>query len=342
MDFGLWVEPEMVNPNSDLYRKHPEWVYHFETRKCSEARNQLVLNLAREDVREYIYNFMDKLLSENNIKFIKWDMNRSFSEPGYKSAKVEEQREIWVKHTKGFYDIVKRLKEKYPKVIFQSCSGGGGRIDLGVLQYFDQVWPSDNTDAYDRLKIQEGFSYVYCAKIMEAWVTMNNHFLNGRKCSLKYRFHSSMTGNLGIGDDLTKWSEEEKEEAKELINIYKNIRPIVQHGEQYRLVSPRESNISSVMYVNEDKTEAVLFAFLQGNNFGDELPQIYPRGLQEDSIYEVEEIATANEIEENGKECLIDSFKASGKAIMRIGLDLSGKLKGDFESKIIKIKKVNN
>lgn len=320
MDFGLWVEPEMVNSDSDLYRSHPDWVYHFETRKNTEIRHQLILNLAQQDVRQYIYGFLDKLLSENNIKFIKWDMNRNFSEPGFPSAPVGEQREIWVRHIWGVYEIVSKLRQKHPEVIFQSCSGGGGRVDLGILQYFDQVWTSDNTDAFDRLFIQEGFSYVYCAKIMEAWVTNELNWVNHRQLPLKYRFHSAMMGNLGIGDNLFNWTGAEKEEAQQLIRVYKAIRDIVQHGRQYRLLSPRTSHLSAVMYINESQTEAVLFAFIQSNHFGDELPRIYLKGLKEDILYVLE-----------GKDLVL-----SGKALMKVGIQLQ--LNGDFDSEVIRIR----
>ena len=320
MDFGLWVEPEMVNPDSDLYRSHPDWVYHFETRETTEIRHQLILNLAREDVRQYIYDFLDKLLTENNIRFIKWDMNRNFSEPGFPSAQAGEQREIWVRHIWGVYEIVSKLRRKYPEVIFQSCSGGGGRVDLGILQYFDQVWTSDNTDAFDRLSIQEGFSYAYCAKIMEAWVTNEVNWLNHRQLPLKYRFHSAMTGNLGIGDNLFDWTNAEKDEARQLIGLYKEIRDIVQHGRQYRLLSPKTSHLAAVMYINGSQTEAVLFAFIHLNHFGDELPRIYLKGLKEDSLYIVE-----------GKGLVL-----SGKALMKVGIQLQ--MNGDFDSKVIRLR----
>ena len=322
MEFGLWVEPEMVNPDSDLYRANPDWVYHFQNRERTLGRNQLVLNVARKDVQEFIFTFMDRLLQENNIKFIKWDLNRAFSEVGYPKAPAEEQREVIVRHARAVYDIVGKLRKKHPEVIFQSCASGGGRVDLGILQYFDQVWPSDNTDGFDRLKIQEGFSYIYCSKIMESWVTMETSGFNRRKLSLKYRFHCCMMGNLGIGEDITKWNEEEKEEARRYIELYKNIRPIVQHGEQYRLLSPREGYITSVMYSSKDRRDAVLFAFLHSNNFGNELPRVKLQGLKENSIYHLEEIEK----------------KMSGKALMEIGIRVP--LSGDFDSALIRIKEV--
>ncbi|SEO89742.1 alpha-galactosidase [Paenibacillus sp. OV219] len=322
MDFGLWVEPEMVNPDSDLYRAHPNWVYHFPTRLRTEIRNQLILNLAREDVREYIVGFMDELLSKHPIKFIKWDMNRNFSEPGNPEAPISEQREVWVRHALGVYEIVTKLKERHPKVLFQSCSGGGGRVDLGIIQYFDQVWTSDNTDAYDRLRIQEGFSFAYCAKIMEAWVSDEVHPLNQRKLSLKYRFHSAMMGNLGIGDNLLKWSDTEKEEARELVELYKNIRPIVQHGDQYRLLSPRNNELSATMYVNRSKDEAVVFIFLRSNSFASTLPKLRLDGLEDHALYLIE-----------GEQQPI-----SGKALKQVGIKLN--LIGDFDSTVIRINRV--
>ncbi len=322
MDFGLWIEPEMVNPDSDLYRAHPDWVYHFPTRDGTLIRNQFILNLARADVRNYLFDCIDRLLTENNICFVKWDMNRNFSEPGYPSAPREEQKEIWFRHTEGVYEIARKLKQAHPKVVLQSCSGGGGRVDLGILRYFDQVWTSDNTDAFDRLKIQEGFSFAYTAKIMESWVTDEVNWISGRKLSLTYRFHSAMMGNLGIGDDLRKWNAEELVEARKLIQLYKEIRYIVQDGEQYRLKSPSEGQLTAVMYVDEAQEEAVVFTFLHSLNFMNELPRLRLKGLREDSLYQIDGMER----------------RSSGQALMSVGLKLH--LKGDYQSKVIRIQKV--
>ena len=169
MDFGLWIEPEMVNPNSDLYRTHPDWVIHFPNRARTEGRNQLILNLARTDVQDYLFDLLDKLLADHNIAFIKWDMNRNVSEPGWPDAPPGRDREIWVRHTRGVYDILCQLRQKHPNVIFESCSGGGGRVDLGVMRYVDQFWMSDNTDACDDLLIQEGFTQAYAPLTRMMW-----------------------------------------------------------------------------------------------------------------------------------------------------------------------------
>ena len=170
MEFGLWIEPEMVNPNSDLYRAHPDWVIHFPTRPRSEVRNQLILNFARADVQDYIIDQIDRLLSENKITFIKWDMNRNVSEPGWPDA-PGDQRELWVRYVQGLYRVWGTLAGAPPTCVWQSCSGGGGRADLGILRLADQIWVSDKTEAAARLAIQEGFSQIFPANTMEAWVT---------------------------------------------------------------------------------------------------------------------------------------------------------------------------
>jgi alpha-galactosidase len=287
MDFGLWIEPEMVNPDSNLYREHPDWVYHFPNRPRTESRNQLVLNLAKEEVRDYLFSVLDHLLTENEISFIKWDMNRPFSEPGWPEAPKERQREVWVRHVRGVYEILERLRQKHPKVAFESCSSGGGRVDLGILRYADQVWTSDNTDPFDRLKIQEGYSMAYPARAMMCWVADPGFWAKNRTTSISYRFHSAMMGSLGIGTNLLKWSEEELGEAGDLVRQYKEVRDVVQEGDQYRLLSPREGETTAVQYVSEDKRTSVIFVLRNPHQFLDPSPRIYPRGLREGSIYRV-------------------------------------------------------
>ncbi|NPV52579.1 MAG: alpha-galactosidase [Firmicutes bacterium] len=341
MDFGLWVEPEMVNPNSDLYRAHPDWVYHFSNRPRSEQRNQLILNISREDVKEYVFQCLDRLLTENNIKFVKWDANRHFSEPGWPGAPVgrEREREIWVRHVQAVYEVLERLRQRHPDVIFESCSGGGGRVDLGILRRVDQVWTSDNTDAFDRLRIQEGFSYVYCPKVMVAWVTDSPNFMNGRKVSLSYRFHSAMMGSLGIGGDLNEWSPEEMELARQKVAEYKEIRHIIQEGELYRLLSPSEeeairgactsvsagASISAVQYVSLDRSESVVFAFLHSQQFRAQMPRLKLRGLDPEAVYEVTGAGIEGTV-----------IRLSGKALVSLGIEIV--LGGDFDSRLIRIK----
>ncbi|HEX2925396.1 MAG TPA: alpha-galactosidase [Ruminiclostridium sp.] len=322
MDFGIWVEPEMVNPDSDLYRAHPDWVYSFTNREGSLARNQLVLNLSKNEVKNYILGFMTDLLSQHNIKFIKWDMNRPISEPGWMEAPLECQREIWVRHVQNLYAIWEELRRKFPHVVFESCSGGGGRVDLGILRYADEFWTSDNTDALDRQRIQEGFSYVYCPKAMMCWVTDSPNWLNGRKVSVKYRFVSAMMGSLGIGGNLNEWSEEELNEAEEMVSLYKGIRHTVQDGTLYRLSSPRKGN-TVVQYVDNNIQESVVLALGHSQQFGDAPGRTRLRGLDPEKIYSVR-------IDDE------ETFSMSGKGLMNIGLFIQ--LRSDFDSRIIRIK----
>jgi alpha-galactosidase len=321
MRFGIWVEPEMVNPNSDLYRRHPDWVYHFPGRPRSEMRNQLVLNLCKGDVREYVLGLLDRLLTENEIGFVKWDMNRSFSEPGWPDAPYERQREIWVRHVRAVYEILEELRRRHPDVIFEGCSGGGGRVDLGAMERFDQFWTSDNTDAVDRLYIQEGFSYAYCAKSMGAWVTGVPNFLTNRSPSLEFRFHSAMMGALGISVNLLELSPEQMEEARMHIEHYKEIRHIVQDGDLYRLRSPRRHRVAAFQYVTEDASESVVFLFSLLRGFGEPEPPIRLRGLDARSTYQLD-----------GQET------RSGDFLMSVGIEPG--LRGDLKSRVIHLKRI--
>ncbi|MEM0382012.1 MAG: alpha-galactosidase [Nitrososphaerota archaeon] len=320
MIFGIWVEPEMVNPNSDLYRRHPDWVYHFPGRPRSEMRNQLILNLSRSDVREYVFNWLDRLLAENDIGFVKWDMNRSFSEPGWPDAPRGREREIWVRHVQAVYEILDEIRRRHPNVIFEGCSGGGGRVDLGAMERFDQFWTSDNTDALDRLYIQEGYTMAYCPKTMGAWVTGVPNFLTNRTLSLEFRFHSAMMGALGISVNLLELSSIEKEEARMHIEFYKKIRHIVLDGDLYRLKSPRSGGLAAFQYVTPDKTESLIFVFTLQQGFGRSEPLVRVRGLDPSLIYEVDSSG--------------QSF--SGLYLMNYGIDHG--IRGDYKSKVIYLK----
>jgi len=283
MDFGLWIEPEMVNPDSDLYRAHPEWVIHFPTRHRTEARNQLVLNVARADVQAYLIDKLDRLLADHHISFIKWDMNRSASEPGWPDAPADA-REIWVRYVEGLYHVWGTLRARHPQVTFQSCSGGGGRADLAILRLADQIWVSDNTEATARLGIQEGFSQVFPASAMEAWVTE----WGGEKVPLTFRLHVAMCGVLGIGGHISRWTADERAEAARWIGLYKEIRSVVQEGDQYRLWSPQAHPFAAVQYISKDRSQGVLFAFRTWLPFPAELPMLYPRGLDGNARYEID------------------------------------------------------
>jgi alpha-galactosidase len=325
MDFGLWVEPEMVNPDSDLYRKHPDWVLNFPGRPRSEERNQLVLNLARTDVRDYVLNVLDKLLTENDIAFLKWDYNRNWSEPGWDQLPPSEQKKVYVEFTRNLYQILAELKSRHPKVEIESCSGGGGRVDLGILKYADEVWPSDNTDPFDRLSQQDGFTYAYTPQVMMAWVTDSPHWLNHRTTSLSYRMLSSMQGSLGIGANINNWTPDEAALAKRLIAAYHQVQPTIVQGDLYRLISPRNgSEFSATQTVNHDKSQTVVFAFIHSTQEGRMFPLLKLRGLDPAAQYALTPI--------EGKPRADTPTVASGAWWMNRGLEMDADFRGDFQA----------
>ncbi len=318
MDFGLWFEPEMVNPDSDLFRTHPEWAYHYDTRTAHTLRHQLVLNMTRTDVQEYIFKCMDDMLTNHNIKYIKWDMNRPLSETG--AQNLDCPQELWLRHTEAVYDIVDRLKEKHPDVAIESCSSGGGRSDYGALLHFDQVWTSDNTDSVDRMMMQKWFTYLKPTKAMRAWVTDINWY--NTPMSLDYRFNIAMQGSLGVGGNLTKYSKEDLETGKKNVTLYKEIRPLVQFGDLYRILDAKKDEILFNLYVSEDKTEAVGFVASHHTSFMKKEIPLKFKGLDDNKIYELN-------INNN-------DYVKSGAYLKNVGIPVT--VRGTGYNKIIKIK----
>lgn len=251
MGFGLWVEPEMVNRDSDLFRSHPDWVYHFTGREPAERRDQLMLNLARPDVAEWVYTTLDDLLTRYDIAFLKWDANRNVADPGWPGA-VNPER-LWIDHTTHLYGILQALRTAHPRVAIEGCAGGGGRVDLGILAHVDEVWPSDNTEPTMRWPIQEGFSQAFPPAAMASWVTDSKNPALDRPLPLSYRFHVAMAGVMGIGGDLTRWTDAELDEAAGHVARYQQIRPVVQGGLLYRHGDTWE-------YVAPDGSEAVVIS----------------------------------------------------------------------------------
>jgi len=278
MRFGLWVEPEMVNPDSDLYRAHPEWVYHQPHRRRSEMRHQLVLNLARPDVAEWTHRWLDELLSANEIDFLKWDMNRPFSEAGWPGG--PETDRLWFDHTRNLYRILDRLRADHPRLRIEACASGGGRVDFGILRRTDQVWTSDNTDAVDRIEIQEGFAQIYPARVMGAWVTDSPNPFTRREVPLDFRFHVAMAGVLAVGGDLREWTASELERGAELVADYKRVRETVQHGRRRPL---RSGRIVGVQYTAGAKT--VVLAWRRSRLLGYRDALLKLAGLDPDGLY---------------------------------------------------------
>lgn len=256
MKFGLWVEPENVNANSDVVKAHPDWIFQFPARPGNPYRK--ILNLANEKVYGHLLETFTRLLKENAIDFIKWDQNNFLSEPGWAGAPQELQREVRIRHVANVYRLVEELRKRFPDVLFESCASGGGRVDLGMLSRMDQTWLSDNTDPVDRLFIQDGYLDAMPANSMVSWVTSTTRH---QPVSLEYRFDVSMSGVLGIGPDIRKWAAAEAEIAKKKITLYKEIRPLVQQGILHKLVSPFGANRAALQYNSKDSTVGVLFFY---------------------------------------------------------------------------------
>ncbi|MFF0431515.1 alpha-galactosidase [Streptomyces sp. NPDC004327] len=264
MAFGLWVEPEMVNRDSELFRAHPDWVIHTPLRDATELRNQLMLDFSRPEVEEWASRTLDRLVTENAVDWLKWDANRPFTEAG--RAGHPDPDRVWIDHTRAVHRVMDRLRADHPGLRIEACAGGGGRVDLGMLTRTDQAWISDNTDAVDRIGIQHGFGQLFPAQTMAAWVTDSPNGLTGRATPLRFRFHVAMAGALGLGGDLARWTQDELKEAAELVARYKEIRPVVQRGHQYRLSG--SGDVTSVHYAAPDGVEHVLLSWRPTTRFG--------------------------------------------------------------------------
>lgn len=257
MQFGLWFEPEMISPDSELYRAHPDWCLHMPGRHRTTGRTQLILDMSRPDVQQYLIDTISIVLSSAPIEYVKWDMNRNMSEIGSALLPAERQRETAHRYMLGLYNVLEQITSKFPQVLFESCSGGGGRFDPGMLYYMPQTWTSDNTDAISRLRIQYGTSIVYPISAMGAHISEVPNHQVGRITSLETRGNVAMSGNFGYELDLTKFTDEEKSVVTDQIALYKELRSLVQQGDFHRLLSPFEGNETSWMFVSKDKREVM-------------------------------------------------------------------------------------
>jgi alpha-galactosidase len=281
LQFGLWVEPEMVNQKSELYEQHPEWVLSAGTYTRSETRQQLVLNVALPEVQEYIIDSVAKILDSAPITYVKWDNNRAMHEsptPGNQHA-----------YMLGIYHVFEVLTTRFPNVLWEGCASGGGRFDPGILQYFPQVWTSDNMDAYDRVHIQFGTSLVYPPSTMGAHVCSSPNDITGRSIPMRFRAHVAMMGgSFGFELDPDHTPEGDKEQIPELIALAERINPIIISGDMWRLVLPEKSNFPAAIFVSEDGSEAVLFAFQMMSTTVTNFPLLRLAGLEPNARYKLD------------------------------------------------------
>lgn len=282
--FGIWLEPEMVNPQSELFTKHPEWVITQPKREPLYGRHQLILDLTRPEVQEFEWKeVIEKTLKPNpDIKYVKWDANRYVTQPGSSYLPAGKQSHLLVDYNFALLDLMKKTATSYPNVMMMLCAGGSGRTDYGSLQHFHSFWPSDNTDPLKRVYIQWGFSHVFPANAISAHVTRM-----GRR-PVKFAIDVALSGAYGVDMDLAKVTDEDREQIKSSIQLYKqSLRNIVQYGDLYRLVSPYEHPRAALSYITEDKNKAVIFVYQTGNS-GDE--KVYPKGLHPSKKYKLKEL----------------------------------------------------
>ncbi len=312
--FGIWIEPEMVNPKSELYEKHPDWVIEQPNRDTYYYRNQLVLDMSNPKVQDHVFGVVDNILKENpEVAYFKWDCNSPITNI-YSPYAKDKQGKLYVDHVRGIYKVLKRIKEKYPDVPMMLCSGGGARCDYEALKYFTEFWCSDNTDPIERIFIQWGFSQFFPAKAMAAHVTSWN-----RNTDIKFRTDVAAMCKLGFDIGLQELSADELAYCQQAVANWKRLQPVVMDGDQYRLVSPYETNHAAVEYVDKSKKKAVLFAYDISPRFQEKLSPVKLRGLDPDRKYLVEEInlmpGAKSRLSHNGK-------VYTGDYLMKVGLNV--------------------
>ena len=344
--FGIWIEPEMANTKSELFERHPEWVLQVKDRELSTGRGgtQIVLDLTNPAVQDHVFNVVDRLMTENpEIYYMKWDDNSPLRDYGSLYLPKDRQSHLYIDYQRGLYSVLQRIRAKYPKLIIQACAGGGGRINYGLLPYFDEFWTSDDTDALQRIYLQWGVSHFYPAVGMASHVSANRNHQTGRVTPLKFRFDVAMSGRLGMEIQPKDMNDADREFARRAIAAYKEIRPTVQLGDLYRLVSPYEhKGVASVMYIRSDDSHqwdgaprtdvsapaAVLFVWKIQHFINELLPVVQLEGLDPAKNYRLRDLTPA----EADKPCPLNGQVLSGRFLMESGLDLRQTLKSEYSS----------
>lgn len=315
LHFGIWLEPEMVNPKSDLYKAHPDWILKLPNREENYGRNQLVLDLTNPKVQDFVFKIVDDLLTQNpRLAYIKWDCNRSMTN-AYSPYLKEKQSHLYIEYTRSLYKVLDRIRAKYPTLPIMLCAGGGGRTDYAAMKYFTEFWPSDNTDGLERIFIQWGYSYFFPANTISAHVTSM-----GKNQSLKFRTDVAMMGRLGYDIRTNNFTPQDIEFTNNAIKTYKKISPVIQQGDQYRLVSPYEEDRAVLMYVNSQKNSSILFQYFTTPRRKNIFTNVRLQGLDPEKNYRIREInlypGTKSTSPENEKQY-------TGAYLMSIGLNIA-------------------
>ena len=321
LKFGLWFEPEMISPDSDLYRAHPDWCLHLDGRARVEMRNQLILDLSRREVQDYIIESVSAVLESARIEYVKWDMNRNMTEPFSGAQTPERQKETQHRYMLGLYRVLEEITARFPEILFESCSGGGGRFDPGMLYYMPQTWTSDDSDAVERMFIQYGTSFVYPPCAMGAHVSAVPNHQTGRTTAMQTRGDVALGGNFGFELDLSQLSDADAETVRRLIEREKQVRTLVRTGEFTRLLSPFDHPYAAWQFRARDNSEALVCAYRLMTRPATPHLLLRASGLDESAVY----------MDDDGNTC-------SGAALTRYGLWLH--LPGDFTSKVIHLRRI--
>ena len=312
--FGIWIEPEMVNPKSELYEKHPDWVLKLPNRAESYYRTQLVLDLCNPQVQDFVFKTVDDIMQTNGgVAFFKWDCNRMMTN-AYSVYLKNQQSHLFVEYTNGLYKVLNRIKTKYPNLPMMLCAGGGGRTDYGLLNYFTEFWASDNTDPYNRVFIQWGYSQFFPA------FSICNHVTSWGPQSIKFKTDVAMMGKLGFDINVKELKEKELKYCQDAVANYKRLSDVIWHGDMYRIISPYEESRAVLMYVNDTKSKAVLFSYTLHPLYDPQYNPVRFQGLDPNKKYKVEEI----NIMPDGKKSVEESGETfTGDYLMKIGLKVS-------------------
>lgn len=326
--FGIWVEPEMVNPKSELYEKHPDWVIKEPAREEHYFRNQLVLDLGNPAVQEFVFSTVDDLFTRNpGLAYIKWDCNAVIFNT-HSAYLGRHQSHFYIEYMRGLYNVLKRIRSKYPTVPMMLCSGGGGRVDYEALKYFSEYWPSDNTDPLERIFIQWEYSYFYPA------IASANHVTDWGKQPVKFRTDVAMMGKLGFDIVVSHLNEKDLAYCQDAIREYNSFKQIVWQGDQYRLADPRKGAVASVAYISKDRSEGIIFSYLVSNRYGE--GSAYPvrlKGLDPAAVYQLKEVC----LYPGTKSSIDTSRQYSGEFLMRIGFN--PEVSGGRTSVVLKLEK---
>ena len=338
--FGLWIEPEMSNTKSELFEKHPEWILQCKNRPLSTGRGgtQIVLDLTNPEVQDFVFSVIDNLMTHYpEIAYMKWDANSCMLDYGSPYLPKEKQSHLYIEYHRGLNNVLERIRAKYPQLILQACAGGGGRINYGILPYFDEFWTSDDTDALQRVYLQWGVSCFYPAIAMAAHVSADKNHQTGRYLPLKFRFDVAMSGLLGMEMQPEDMTEADKEFTQRAIQAYKGIRPIVQFGDLYRLISPYENKgVASLMYVAPEKDRAVFYAYKMNHFINMTIPNVKMNGLDPQKKYQLIDLTPLSK----NKPCSLHNKIISGKILMEKGIALQTLLKNEYSSIALELQEV--